>query len=531
MRKKTKWIVLLLILAAALAAVFYFGQEKQVDKPLPTPTEAAVPTAEPTATNTPAPTETPVPTKEPIATEAPDVTTAPTEAPVHEHTWVKKDVPPTCTDSGCTWEECECGEIQNEVLSDALGHGELEYNIITEPTVDTEGEYTETCTVCGAEVNRGSVPKLVIEVTPTPEPTATPTPTPEPTATPTPTPEPTATPTPAPTETPVPTSTPTPSPKPTATPTPEVTEHVHTWVEYVIEATCGASGKSWEECECGEIQNKKTIAKLKEHGDLIYIIEVEPTEEEVGSYYEEFNICGEKINRGVLPKLSGGTNSEYDPASDGFTVFVEEWDHEGIHVELWKVTESFQEQMPRSSVLVFSGNGEVTQDSISWTYWTTRKTYDNWIRKMYFCEGITAINMGKSLNERLEEVHFPSTLKEIGDSSFKLSKLKEVILPEGLVKLGRGAFSTIDTLEKLVLPSTLQSIEFGVFTLGVQSPLNYENNLKEVTIPKSVKKIGYGAFEYRYDLVLTLEEGIDTTGYEEGWNYDGADRPLEMITK
>lgn len=521
MRKKSKWIVLLLLLAAGIAAVFYFGKEKQVDKPLPTPTEEAVPTAEPTVTNTPAPTETPVPTKEPIATEAPDVTTAPTEAPVHEHTWVKKDVPPTCTDSGCTWEECECGEIQNEVLSDALGHGELEYNIITEPTVDTEGEYTETCTVCGAEVNRGSVPKLVIEVTPTPEPTATPTPTPEPTATATPTP----------TATPVPTSTPTPSPEPTATPTPEVTEHVHTWVEHVIEATCGASGKSWEECECGEIQNKKTIAKLKEHGDLIYIIEVEPTEEEVGSYYEECNICGEKVNRGVLPKLSGGTNSEYDPASDGFTVFVEEWDHEGIHVELWKVTESMSEQMPRSSVLVFSGNGEVTKGITSEWSDENYQNYSHWIRKMYFSEGITAIDDIPGSTERLEEVHFPSTLKEIGNGVFKRSKLKEVILPEGLVKLGRGAFSQIDELEKLVLPSTLQSIEFGAFTLDVQSPLNYENNLKEVTIPKSVEKIGYGAFEYRYDLVLTLEEGTDTTGYEEGWNYDGADRPLEMITE
>ena len=177
-------------------------------EPTPTVEPTPVPTAEPTAEPTKEPTPTAEPTVEPTATPEPTAeptaTPTPTEIP-HEHTWVEKDMPATCTENGKTWEECDCGEIRNELVREATGHGALIYIVTTEPTVDAEGAYEEVCEICGVVVNKGSIDKLA--PTPTPSPTPTSTPTPTPTATPAPTATPTPTATPVPTSTPVPTPT------------------------------------------------------------------------------------------------------------------------------------------------------------------------------------------------------------------------------------------------------------------------------------------------------------------------------------
>ena len=223
--------IVAILIAAALVAWSRFGKETGGDiTPSPTmaPTATTAPTAEPTVeptaeptkeptptvapTNTPVPTEepTPVPTAEPTAepTATPEPTVTPTSTPSptpteipHEHTWVEKDMPATCTESGKTWEECECGEIRNELVREATGHGALEYIVVTEPTVTSEGAYEEVCEICGTVVNKGSIDKLAPTPTPSPSPTPTSTPTPTPTSTPTP--APTATPVPTPTAKPV----------------------------------------------------------------------------------------------------------------------------------------------------------------------------------------------------------------------------------------------------------------------------------------------------------------------------------------
>lgn len=566
----TALIILAILIAVAMVAWNRFGKQTGGDiTPTPTatatvaPTEGAEPTAEPTMEPTAAPTKEPAPTNKPEPTTAPQETVTPvptaeptaeptkepkpteaptpTEVPAHVHEWVKKETPATCLAGGRTWEECECGEMQNEVILDALGHGELEHVVITQPTADAEGEYTETCKVCGEVVNRGNIARL----SPTPAPTSTPTPTPTNTPTPTPTNTPTPTPSPKPTATPTPVPTSTPVPTPTAKP---VVGEIQMGGETVITLTDTAPVE-YNIALVGNFVNPELVFStndnsflyvelLKGNSDLHYILRLQPTGNNgktaielrlyVDDEYGNKVVCDEQMVN-VKVDIPVVTEPEYDPASDGYTVFVEEWDHEGIHVEHWKVPDPYYS----TSVLVFTGNGEVTNDTFSIDAgWTVKNDYDYAVRKIYFGEGITAITNAYRLpTEGLKEVHFPSTLKVIGDMAFAKSRLTEIILPEGLERLEDGAFAHIDELEKVVLPSTLTHMGGGVFNLEVQSPFNYENNLKEITIPKSVKEIGYGAFQYRWDLVITLENGIDTSGFEEGWNYDGADRPLTMITE
>lgn len=100
---------------------------------------------------------------------------------VHEHVWTLKEESATCTEDGKSWEECECGKIQNEIVCPATGHGDLIYETIQAPTMEEEGTYVEKCAVCGTVINTGIIPVIVPTATPTPTPIPTPTNTPTPT--------------------------------------------------------------------------------------------------------------------------------------------------------------------------------------------------------------------------------------------------------------------------------------------------------------------------------------------------------------
>jgi len=99
-------------------------------------------------------------TEAPSEPETPSEPEDPKEPEAHEHVWVKKEIPATCTESGKTWEECECEAVQKETVLEALGHGELVYKVVVEATVEKEGKYEESCPVCKEVVKTGTIDKL-----------------------------------------------------------------------------------------------------------------------------------------------------------------------------------------------------------------------------------------------------------------------------------------------------------------------------------------------------------------------------------
>lgn len=517
-------IILAILIAGAMVAWNRFGKETGGDiTPTPAPTATTAPTAEPTKSVEPTAEPTVEPTKEPT------VTPEPTEEP-HDHEWVKKEEAATCTTGGRTWEECACGEIQNEVILNALGHGELIYTVISSPTVETEGEYEETCSVCGEVVNRGNIVKL----SPTPVPTSTPTPTPTniPTPAPTNTPTPTSTPTPKPTNTPVPTATSTPIPSPTAKPVfgeivigggeTNISLTSMEPVEYVI-TLVGDPGATELEYALSR-DNILDVRLEKGTTDRQYTLRLQPYGMN-GKAGIELTLYGkdEYGHRVVCDEVMVNVKVEmkaYDPVADGYPYYVETWTYEGITMEKWAESEN-----SLFSVLIITGEGAV-KPGIYHKY-TIKKPYDR-VKKMVFGEGITEISDALP-TEYVEAVIFPSTLKSIGACVFQGADLTEVILPEGVEEIGRGAFKWCNQLEKVILPSTLKSIGSGAFDASTQSPNNYTNYLLEVFIPKSVEFINYFAFEYRYGLVITVEAGTDTSGYAEEWYHSGSSVPHTVI--
>ena len=121
------------------------------------------------------------------------------------------------SDSENHWHKCQ----NCDAVTDSAAHTWDKGEVTTEPTEDSKGERTYTCTICKATKTE-QIDEL--EPTPTGTPAPTPTGTPAPTPTNTPVPTPTDAPVPTPTGTPAPTLTDAPVPTPTNTPAPTPTD-------------------------------------------------------------------------------------------------------------------------------------------------------------------------------------------------------------------------------------------------------------------------------------------------------------------
>ncbi|RBI46854.1 leucine-rich repeat domain-containing protein, partial [Metamycoplasma hominis] len=92
------------------------------------------------------------------------------------------------------------------------------------------------------------------------------------------------------------------------------------------------------------------------------------------------------------------------------------------------------------------------------------------------------------LDKKTTKVTIPSSVKEIGKGAFSDCKnLKEVILNEGLEKIGDEAFSSTK-IESITIPGSVKEIGGRAFS-GC-------TNLEEVSLNEGLEKIGAEAFRY-----------------------------------
>ncbi len=105
-------------------------------------------------------------------------------------------------------------------------------------------------------------------------------------------------------------------------------------------------------------------------------------------------------------------------------------------------------------------------------------------------------------------VALPETLVEIGDYAFgNCTALKEIVIPDGVVSLGRGVFDEDEDLLRAVLPSSLSEIPDRLF-FGCTA-------LYDVSIPATaaVKVIGGGAFRGCEDLTsVEIPSSVESIG-------------------
>lgn len=87
----------------------------------------------------------------------------------------------------------------------------------------------------------------------------------------------------------------------------------------------------------------------------------------------------------------------------------------------------------------------------------------------------------------LKQVHIPASVNNWWGGAFYMSGLESVTFEEGLTYIGYGSFA-VTNLKEVVLPSSIESIEFNAFNGCAQ--------LENVVLNQGLKKIDSGAFEH-----------------------------------
>lgn len=128
---------------------------------------------------------------------------------------------------------------------------------------------------------------------------------------------------------------------------------------------------------------------------------------------------------------------------------------------------------------------------------------------------------------KLQSINFPSSLRTIGPYSFCGSGLKEAIIPEGVDSIGGTAFQRCDSPLKASTPSTATKMgDVMFFEYAVLGEINVAEGVTYIpdnmaygctklyffTFPKSLKRIGKGAFSFSWLQEANLWEGLEKVG-------------------
>ena len=99
-------------------------------------------------------------------------------------------------------------------------------------------------------------------------------------------------------------------------------------------------------------------------------------------------------------------------------------------------------------------------------------------------------------------------------------EVTDLVIPEGVTKIGYGAFSGCSTLTSVTFPNSLTKIEYGAFS-GCST-------LTSVTFPNSLTSIGYLAFSGCYGLTsVTFPNSLTSIEYEA---FSGCARLVTVIS-
>ena len=153
--------------------------------------------------------------------------------------------------------------------------------------------------------------------------------------------------------------------------------------------------------------------------------------------------------------------------------------------------------LPDKSLVFSDGITEIGQSDVS---------FPSFIRDITIPEGVVKIHSSVfRVCKKLEKVHLPASLQLIGEEAFAYcTNLCEINIPDSVESLTR-TFASCTSLEKLKLPENLKELFDSVFEGCV--------NLTEINIPKNLKVLGKNVFKGCRNLSgITLNEGLKIIG-------------------
>lgn len=160
---------------------------------------------------------------------------------------------------------------------------------------------------------------------------------------------------------------------------------------------------------------------------------------------------------------------------------------------------------PKTHNLVISGRGNMN-DYTS----TNQPWHDCYIELVTVEEGCTSIGNNAFTNiQHVTDVELPSTLTRIGDNAFAQTLITKVVIPDNVQTIGNGTFQDCQYLKSVILGDHLTEIgDYAFYTCTVTRTL---------TLPDDVVSVGTGAFGSWKIKSLTLNDGLKTIGSNAFW--------------
>ncbi len=131
----------------------------------------------------------------------------------------------------------------------------------------------------------------------------------------------------------------------------------------------------------------------------------------------------------------------------------------------------------------------------------------NFVEIPEYVEGYPVTKIGEEAFELslVIDVKLPQTLEIIDDWAFHGTPLRQVKIPDNVVKIGEGAFADCFSLQKIVLGDGVRDIGYSAFA--------YNYNLAEVVFGKNLEKIDERAFYDNFRLTkINLPNGVKSLG-------------------
>ena len=155
---------------------------------------------------------------------------------------------------------------------------------------------------------------------------------------------------------------------------------------------------------------------------------------------------------------------------------------------------------PKTHQLTISGSGQMND------YTSTNQPWHNYyIEEVVIEEGCTSVGKNAFTNiQHITGIDLPSTLKIINDKAFAGTMITEITLPKNVTVIGKEAFAGCDYLKKVYLNDNLEEIGDFAFSGTIKSTY--------LTMPKNLKTIGNNAFSGWIIDNLTLNEKLETIG-------------------
>ena len=209
----------------------------------------------------------------------------------------------------------------------------------------------------------------------------------------------------------------------------------------------------------------------------------------------------------ATPNQTEGQEDDNGDNADNATVFAVEKAEDGVIASgnCGKDDANVTWTLTKDGTLTISGQGATADYWSSNTPWYS---YRSQILQVVVEDGVTKLGDYLFYDCRnIEKVTLPNSVTAIGNNTFLYcTALTELTLTDGLESIGDGAFQSCTGLTEMILPDSVKRIGDNVFY--------YCTGLTKASLPKQVDSIGIGVFYYCKNLEsATLPENMTALGY------------------